>query len=112
MTRQEVTTTVAERLREAREASGLSQGQVAKKLEMHRPTISEIEAGRRKISADELEKFATIYGVSVEWIVTGPSADANADARILMAARELSKMSEGDLDRLMKTLRMLKKAEK
>jgi len=112
MTRQEVAASVAERLREAREASGLSQGQVAKKLEMHRPTISEIEAGRRKVSADELEKFATIYGVSVEWIVIGPSADANADARILMAARELSKMSEGDLDRLMKTLRMLKKAEK
>lgn len=103
--------TVPARLREAREASGLSQGQVAKRLEMHRPTISEIEAGRRKVSAQEIEKFASLYGVSIDWIVSGPSADASADAKILMAARELSKMSDTDLDRLMKMLRMLRKAE-
>jgi transcriptional regulator with XRE-family HTH domain len=101
---------VADRLREARESSGLTQGQVAKKLELHRPTISEIEAGRRKVSAQELEQFANLYGVTVEWIVNGTSIDEAADARILMAARELSKMSEHDLERLMKTLRMLRKS--
>lgn len=100
---------VAERLREAREAAGLSQGQVAKKLEMHRPTISEIEAGRRKVSAGEIERFAQLYGISVEWIVSGSTEDESSDARIRMAARELSKMSEPDLDRLMKMLRMLRK---
>lgn len=103
---------VAERLRQAREAAGLSQGQVAKKLEMHRPTISEIEAGRRKVSAQELEQISNLYGVSVEWIVSGSTGDASADARILMAARELSKMSEADLERLMNTLRMLRNPEK
>ena len=103
--------TIHIRLREAREASGLSQGQVAKKLDMHRPTISEIEAGRRKVSAQELEQFSQTYGVSVEWIVNGSAIDDPADARILMAARELSKMSETDLERLMTTLRMLRKAE-
>jgi transcriptional regulator with XRE-family HTH domain len=102
---------IQNRLREAREASGLSQGQVAKKLTMHRPTISEIEAGRRKVSAQELELFSQIYGVSVDWIINGSSADNPADARILMAARELSKMSESDLERLMTTLRMLRKSE-
>ena len=102
---------IQNRLREAREASGLSQGQVAKKLEMHRPTISEIEAGRRKVSAQELELFSQVYGVSLDWIINGSSADNPADARILMAARELSKMSESDLERLMTTLRMLRKSE-
>ncbi len=101
---------VAERLREARNAAGLSQGQVAKKLGMHRPTISEIEAGRRKVSAAELERFAQLYGISVEWIVSGSTGDDSSDARIRMAARELSKMSEPDLDRLMTTLRMLRKS--
>lgn len=100
---------VAERLREAREASGLSQGQVAKKLKMHRPTISEIEAGRRKVTAEELGRFAQLYGISVEWIVGGSTEDESSDARIRMAARELSKMSEPDLNRLMKMLRMLRK---
>lgn len=101
---------IAERLREAREASGLSQGQVAKKLDLHRPTVTEIEAGRRKVSAQELEKLAAIYGVTVDWIVSGATGDDSTDAKMLMAARELSKMSEDDLARLMKMLRMLRKA--
>ena len=103
---------VSDRLREAREAAGLSQGQVAKKLELHRPTISEIEAGRRKVSAEEVEKFANLYGVSVEWVVSGPSSEEGVDARMLMAARELSKMSAIDLARLMKMLKMLRKPDK
>ncbi|MGF6411490.1 helix-turn-helix domain-containing protein [Paraburkholderia sp. MM5482-R1] len=102
---------IAERLKEAREIAGLSQGQVAKRLGMHRPTISEIEAGRRKVAADELDLFAGLYDVSVEWIVNGSVKDEAADARMLMAARELSKMSDQDLDRLMNMLRMLRKGE-
>ena len=102
---------VAERLREAREISGLSQGQVAKKIGFHRPTVSEIEAGRRKVSAEELAGFAELYGVDVEWIVNGSKDEAGSDVRLLLAARELSKMSEPDLDRLMNMLRMLRKGE-
>jgi transcriptional regulator with XRE-family HTH domain len=60
---------IAERLREARKAAGLSQGQVAKLLQMHRPTISEIEAGNRRVSAEELVKFAETYDVTVSWLL-------------------------------------------
>lgn len=102
---------ISDRLREAREIAGLSQGQVAKRLGMHRPTISEIEAGRRKVAADEVESFANLYDVSVEWIVNGSVKDEAAEARVLMAARELSKMSDNDLERLMNMLRMLRKGE-
>ncbi len=100
---------LAERLREARVAAGLSQGQVAKRLNVHRPTVTEIEAGRRKVSTDELRQFADLYGVSKDWLVDGADSSESSDARIVMAARELSKMSESDLDRLWKTLRMLRK---
>jgi len=103
---------LSERIRQAREAAGLSQGQVAKKLEMHRPTISEIEAGRRKVSAQELELFSDLYGVTAEWLLSGMAGNVKAEARILMAARELSKMNKTDLDRLMNTLNMLRKPEK
>ena len=44
---------IASRLRLSREMAGLTQGQVAKSLEWHRPTVSEIEAGRRRVSAEE-----------------------------------------------------------
>ena len=42
---------IAERLKAARQLAGLSQGHVAKILGMHRPSISEIEAGNRRVSA-------------------------------------------------------------
>ena len=99
------------RLKEAREAAGLTQGQVARRLDLHRPTISEIEAGRRKVSAQELAAMAELYGVSVDWLVHGPQADDGDDARILIAARELSKMRQSDLDKLLNALRMLRKAK-
>ncbi|MDB5384380.1 MAG: family transcriptional regulator, partial [Planctomycetaceae bacterium] len=59
---------LADRLREARKRSGLTQGQVSKMLKLHRPTITEIEAGNRRVSAEELTQFAKIYGVSIEWL--------------------------------------------
>ena len=45
---------IAGRLRLARETAGLSQGQAAKRLGLHRPTVSEIEAGRRRVTAEEV----------------------------------------------------------
>src|SRR3546814_7465348 len=57
------------RLRAAREAAGLSQGQVAKLMNMHRPTISEMEAGNRRITADELAKLADLYDTKLSWLL-------------------------------------------
>ncbi|HEY2414281.1 MAG TPA: helix-turn-helix transcriptional regulator [Pirellulaceae bacterium] len=103
--------TIAARLKEARERAGLSQGQVAKRLNLHRPTVSEIEAGRRRIAAEELDEFAALYRVSVEWLVRGSDTDANAE-EVLLAARKLSKWSESDLKKLEELIRMLRKPAK
>lgn len=95
----------AERMREARKLSGLSQGQVAKILGMHRPTISEIEAGNRRVSSDELIKFSEIYDVSVSWLVGEASGRLETnDPRLQLAARELGKLAPQDLERLMNLL--------
>lgn len=93
---------MVERLRTAREQAGLSQGQVAKILDMHRPTITEIEAGRRRVSADELVRFADLYRVSLDWL-TGklPQCAELSDTRIAMVARDLDKLSAADLDRVL-----------
>jgi transcriptional regulator with XRE-family HTH domain len=103
---------IAERLREARKAAGLSQGQVAKLLQMHRPTISEIEAGNRRISADELLKFAETYDVTVSWLLgeTAEQLEMN-DPRLQLAARELSKLKPGDLDRLLRLLASMRSSD-
>jgi transcriptional regulator with XRE-family HTH domain len=100
---------IASRLRLAREQAGLSQGQVAKLLEMHRPTISEIEAGRRRVSAEELAEFARIYDVSASWLTgqDGSKGDT-ADDRVQLAARELSKLKTEDLDKVLRLLASLR----
>lgn len=62
---------VASRLRDARVAIGLSQDQVAQILGWHRPTVSEIELGNRKVSAEELIWFCRVYRVSARWVLYG-----------------------------------------
>jgi|ERR1041384_730437 transcriptional regulator with XRE-family HTH domain len=101
---------IASRLRAARENTGLSQGQVAKLLGFHRPTISEIEAGRRRILGEELSRFAKLYNVSVSWLTDGKSE--LQDPTVELAARELGKLKKKDLDNLLGLLRTLRKADK
>ena len=103
---------IAERLREARKAAGLSQGQVAKLLQMHRPTVSEIEAGNRRIPAEELVKFAETYDVTASWLLgeTAEQLEMN-DPRLQLAARELSKLKPDDLDRLLRLLASMRNSD-
>jgi len=96
---------IPERLREARKLAGLSQGHVAKILGLHRPSISEMEAGNRRVSADELARLAEIYDVSVAWLIgEAPETIDAQDPRLELAARELTKLKPDDLDRLLKLL--------
>lgn len=103
---------IADHLRMAREYAGLSQTQVAKLLGLHRPTISEIEAGRRNVTAEELATFAQIYDVSVEWLLR--EEDTLQDKtlnRLELAARELSKLKTEDLDQLISLLQALRRTQ-
>jgi transcriptional regulator with XRE-family HTH domain len=96
---------IAERLKEARKLAGLSQGQVAKMLGLHRPSVSEMEAGNRRVAADELARLAGIYDVSVAWLLgEAPETLEAQDPRLELAARELTKLKPDDLDRLLKLL--------
>lgn len=96
---------IAERLKEARKLAGLSQGQVAKMLGLHRPSISEMEAANRRVSADELAQLAEVYDVSVAWLLgEAPETLEVQDPRLELAARELSKLKPEDLESLLKLL--------
>lgn len=100
---------IAARLKLAREQAGLSQGQVARLLSMHRPTISEIEAGRRRVTADELAIFARTYEVSVAWLSGENDDDHELDARVRLAARELAKLKAEDLDKILHLLSQMRR---
>lgn len=103
---------IANRLREARKMAGLTQGQVAKQINLHRPTISEIEAGNRSVSAEELTQLAEIYDVSVSWLA-GEGAEKldPHDDRVQLAFRELEKLKPEDLDKLLRALAAMRGRE-
>lgn len=105
---------IAARLKIAREWAGLSQAQVAKELGLHRPSVSELEAGRRRVSAEELTAFADLYQVSPEWLL---SSDEEINipgngGEIELAARELSKLKPDDLKRIVSLLKALQRTNK
>lgn len=57
---------LAERIKKLREDLGLSQEELARMLELPRPSISQIESGQRDINSIELAKVAKIFEISVD----------------------------------------------
>lgn len=100
---------IAERLKEARVMSGLSQENAAKILQIQRPAISEIESGKRKVSAEEIIQFAKLYKVSTSWLLLKEENETVLDEQMKVAARELSNMNESDRKKLIEILRILPK---
>ena len=58
-----------ERLRKAREDSGLTQVQVAKKLKRPQSHISNIETGQQRVDIVELQRFAKLYGQDITYFI-------------------------------------------
>ena len=67
-TKKEVKTTVV-LLKEARQAKGFTQEQLAKASGVHRVTIARIESGKCFPNMDTLEKLASALGVTVSDLV-------------------------------------------
>ena len=99
---------IASRLKTAREMAGLSQAQVAKILRLHRPSVSEMEAGRRRVTAEELTKLAEMYSVDLQWLTGSESDSEKGDERVRFAARQLAKLKSEDIDKVMNLLRVLR----
>jgi transcriptional regulator with XRE-family HTH domain len=58
-----------ERLKEARERSGLNQRQVADKLNISQGSVSLQERDKRNIDSDLLDAYASLYNVSADWLL-------------------------------------------
>lgn len=72
---------------------------------MHRPSISEIEAGNRRVSADELARLAELFDVSTAYLLgEAPEKLSLDDPKLELAARELAKLSPDALDGLLRAL--------
>ena len=66
--------TLAKRLRQIRAANSLSQADMAEKMGFGSdgvPIISKIENGKRKVSAVELHRWATVCGTTSNAVLNG-----------------------------------------
>jgi Zn-dependent peptidase ImmA (M78 family)/DNA-binding XRE family transcriptional regulator len=67
-----MTDLIAKRLKYARERLGLTQAQLSEKLGFKdRQTVAAIEAGQRKLSAEELVRAMQVLGVDVDYFTDG-----------------------------------------
>lgn len=80
------------RIKTARTRLHLSQQYVADHLGLGRSAIADIEAGRRKVSAEELGKFSDLFLVSVEELLHGRQTNNPT----MMFARSFEQLSEND----------------
>ncbi len=57
------------RLREARQAAGLTQAEVALRLRRPQSFVSKCESGERRVDVVELVEFARLYGKKLPYFV-------------------------------------------
>ena len=101
---------IATRIKDARIMAGLSQAQAAEKLNLQRPAISEIEAGKRKVSAEEIIQFAELYRVDTSWLLLNKGTnELQMPEQVLFAARELNKLKPEEMNKVIDIIKMLPK---
>lgn len=64
-----------QKIKESRIKNKLSQEQVAQAIGVSRPTYSAIEAGKQMLNTDEARKLASLFGISVDELLSGNIPD-------------------------------------
>jgi transcriptional regulator with XRE-family HTH domain len=98
------------RLREAREYLGLSQEFVAEQLGLPRPSISAIEAGKRKVSSRELAGFARLYKRPVPELLEEEEQAGPLDESVTALFRTTRELTEDDRQQVLRFAQFLRSA--
>jgi transcriptional regulator with XRE-family HTH domain len=94
------TTTFGDRMTGAREAAGLSQAELAKRLGVKVKTIRAWENDRSEPRANRLQMLAGILGVSIMWLLNGEGEG--------LEGPEMPEEMSDDMAEILKDLRNLK----
>ncbi len=100
---------LGERLRGSREFLGLSQGEVAEALGIPRPSVTHMEAGRRKVSTLELRRLARLYGQTYEYFL-GEAPEVPEDESANALFRTARGLSEQDRQQVLRFAQFLRNA--
>lgn len=91
-----------ERIKELRVKLHLSQDYVAKYLGVSRSTFTQIENGKRRILAEEVSKFCTLFGVSADVLINNKEELSQPTT---IFARSFEKLDETDQAEIMNLIR-------
>ena len=72
-------TEIGKRIAEQRKESGLTQAQLAEKINGKRETINYWENGSRDIKSGNIVLLAEVLGVSIDWLLGMPNASKTTD---------------------------------
>ena len=92
----------AKKIKEARMRAGLSQDEAANYMKLNKRAISQIEAGQRNVSADELAQFSRIYDVDVRELLfvdfTAEGEEQRLAAKYSSFFKLLEKLSDREVE--------------
>jgi transcriptional regulator with XRE-family HTH domain len=89
----------AKKLKEARMKAEITQDEAAALMNVTRRAISEMEAGKRSISSDELAQFSRIYNVDVRELLFIEFTEAGDEQRLTAKYSSFLKLLEKLSDR-------------
>jgi transcriptional regulator with XRE-family HTH domain len=96
------------RLRDAREFLGLSQEQVADFLGMPRPSVSAMEAGKRRVSFQEMNRIAQLYRRPLSYFSGDDVNEGDATSEALFRATQ--DLSSTDREQVLRFAQFLRNA--
>lgn len=97
--------TISKRIKHYRNQLHLSQEYVSHYLKISRSTYSQMENGNRRITADEIAKLSSLFGVSADSLLN----PAEYSPPAMMFARSFEKLSETDQAEIMNLIRFKEK---
>lgn len=104
---------LGERLRQARDLAGFSQGEAAQKLGITSAALSQYEGGKRRMEVLTLDRIASLYGVPVTYFFTAISdsdmqgTEVNWETELRIMARSLSPDGKAGISLLIQKIHQL-----
>ena len=96
--------TLADRIKACRNELHISQEYVSNYMAMNRATITQIELGNRKVTADELAKFSLLFGMSADALLHGE----NTQMPETVFARSFSELDARDQSEILSLMQFKK----
>ena len=86
------------RIAALRKAAGMSQAELAQKLDVSTSAVGMYEQGRREPRVDLVTRMAEIFGVSTDFLINGQIRDARDEAAIGQALTERITAADKHMD--------------